>query len=389
MAPFKPTPKPSQALQPLTSHKLKHAKKGETPKLGGKDKKKLLVDPKEMSVIKELDKLRKATTHAADKIGLPPDCPAMCIQVCVPGFCASHCCLGNLMLLKKGLTNTVEGGLLAHKLAEQYLPIKPTPRPFPFLKKVRKLTSKEIMDAKRQHLLQLQRQHRVPNPRLQNYYIGGLSIARDTPIPNIQRTPGLASYMSNIGNFAKNPVTVPMNQYPLYGKANTNKYLGNAGKRYLGDMSDRASEDLATAQSAMALSNGNVLHNAVTLRHNAVNDGRLIDNAVNRQLSAQHQQINDKLPKAQHAGYNDLAFDNQLKTQNMLFNKNAAALVQEIAHKSNYCEHPEACPETLSRIIRTCPKICSLSCVPQCPTRCCIISQGLPPIGLSFPTDLS
>jgi hypothetical protein len=396
MAPFKPTPKPPQLIQP-PSRKIKTDKKIETPKLDAKGKNKLAVDENEISVIKELDKLRKATTHAADKIGLPPDCPAMCVQVCVPGFCASHCCLGNLMLLKKGLANQNQGSFLAHKLAEQYLPIKPTPPPFPFTR-IRKLTNKEILDAKRQHLVQLQRQHRVPNPRLQqkqNFYIGGLTIAKDDMSSgNFQRTSGVTNYITKMRNFAAKTGSVgPISQFPLNGPPRTTHVLENAGKRYLpGRMytphTDRDSEDLASAQSALAFNNGNLFDNAVTLRHNAINDGRLIDNAINRQIFSKNRQFNNKkVSEAQRVLYNDLAFDNQLKKQNMFFNKNAAALVQEVARKSNYCAHPEMCPKTLSRIMRTCPKICSLSCIPQCPTRCCIMSQGMPPIGLSFPTE--
>lgn len=92
-----PAPKPSKSR----SSSKKMSKTAGTVKQTAAAAENALAQEKEqqddIAFISQLEALRQATHYAADLMGLPPDCPDACVQICLPGFCAPHCCAKSII----------------------------------------------------------------------------------------------------------------------------------------------------------------------------------------------------------------------------------------------------------------------------------------------------
>ena len=215
----------------------------------------------DIAFVSELEALRKATNYAADVMGLPPDCPAACAQICLPAWCSERCC-------SKSLISSHDMNILTKDHSVQPLPHGPPnffsattgARSFPAVKPFRNPTTREIINAQRKYLLA----------------------------------------MRNNPQFIRN-----------------------------------------VAMKRLALQN--------KLR------GR-----------------NIRLPSA--AQYNALVYTNQVNKQRRLLQKSQARALQ-LARASHYCPYPLTCHAGVVPIgMSTCPNVCHLSCIPQCPNECCLLS---------------
>ena len=46
----------------------------------------------QIALANQIEALKKATSYAAQLMGLPPECPLACARICLPGLCKQQCC---------------------------------------------------------------------------------------------------------------------------------------------------------------------------------------------------------------------------------------------------------------------------------------------------------
>merc|ERR1711962_665387 len=69
----------------------------------------------QIALANQIEALKKATSYAAQLMGLPPECPLACARICLPGLCKQQCCarsqIPNVPIVPPAAFQTVQNPL--------------------------------------------------------------------------------------------------------------------------------------------------------------------------------------------------------------------------------------------------------------------------------------